>query len=142
MPELSIPAIFVYGTLKRGQCREQMWPIPAVKVTEAWVFGMLYGRADYPALRQGDDRVGGELWLFSEQSIKTVIQRLDQIECSNQKDIPDLYTRETIEAFDQNGNSLGLCYCYFYAEDPSLDGFERLTPSTIQPESIVHWPEK
>src|SRR5436853_6029420 len=36
-----ITALFVYGTLQRGQCREQFWPHPPISVEGATIRGQL-----------------------------------------------------------------------------------------------------
>lgn len=52
--------IFVYGTLKRGEEREAMWPRWPVRVEAATTLGILYDIGPYPALAAGDDVVEGE----------------------------------------------------------------------------------
>lgn len=49
-----ITDLFVYGTLKRGQCRETMWPRPPVSVRPAFIRGRLYDLGPYPAIWCGD----------------------------------------------------------------------------------------
>lgn len=133
-----IDAIFVYGTLKRGQIREQLWPATPRSVHSAWVRGALYGRDDYPAMRPGDHRVAGELWRFDSQDIDRVLNALDRIEGTNQPGHPDLYRREISQVFDLNGEPLARAYLYFYATDPVLDGFELLAES--EQDGLSRWP--
>ena len=124
--EMNLCQIFVYGTLKRGQCRHHLWPHEPVTISKAWIRGSLYGRADYPAVRSGNDRVEGELWQFAEPHIRDTLSTLDEIEGTNQPGSPDLYSRRSVETYDLTGDYLGLSYCYFYARDPEEDGFHRI----------------
>ena len=75
-----IRAVFVYGTLKTGQCRANRWPLEPLSIHPAWTRGTLYGRDDYPAMTEGADRVLGELWQFAETQMELVLKRLDEIE--------------------------------------------------------------
>lgn len=123
---MNLCQIFVYGTLKRGQCRHHLWPHEPVTISEAWIRGSLYGRADYPALRTGNDRVQGELWQFAETHLSDTLSTLDEIEGTNQPGSPDLYSRKSVETYDLTGKCLGPSYCYFYVRDPEQDGFHRI----------------
>lgn len=125
-------AIFVYGTLKRGQCRQSRWPIAPHSILPAWVHGSLFDRSDYPAMTAGGDRVQGELWQFTADQIDQVLEVLDEIEAA-----PELYRRVTVEAFDDQDQSLGTAWTYHYATDPANDGFERIEPDE---KSRVGWP--
>ena len=135
-----IDAVFVYGTLKQGQCRAPMWPATPREIVPAWVRGQLFGRSDYPALRKGNDRVRGELWRFSPEDMPRVLETLDEIEGTNQPGEPDLYHREQVEVFDLQGVSLGTAHTYLYATDPLLDGFDAIEADPESTESEVSWP--
>lgn len=121
-----ITAVFVYGTLKRGQCRSGLWPAEPLSVQEAWTLGSLFGRADYPAMIAGTDRVLGELWHFAEADIPHVIETLDQIEGTNQPGQDDLYIRREVETWDLQDHSLRIASVYHYAVDPTEHGFVRI----------------
>ncbi len=125
---IAIDAVFVYGTLKRGQCRARFWPSRPLSIQEAWVRGRLHGRSDYPAMTPGDDRVRGELWRFPAEAMRQVLEILDQVEGTNQPGEPDLYLRVAVKATDAQGLLLGNAYTYLYATDPLLDGFHAITP--------------
>ncbi|MCP4888773.1 gamma-glutamylcyclotransferase [Rubripirellula sp.] len=129
-PELT--SIFVYGTLKRGQCRESCWPETPTMIQNAWVAGNLYGRSDYPAMTPGHDRVHGELWQFQSPQMNRVLKALDQVEAA-----PTLYRRITTEVFDPNNQALGIAWTYHYASNPTLDGFQLLIPAA---DGNIHWP--
>ncbi len=116
-------SVFVYGTLKRGQCREQLWPATPISICRAQAPGRLYGRPDYPAMTAGDGKVQGELWRFDPQTMPLVLTRLDEIAGANQPGQPDLYIRVVIEVADEIGRPIGDAYTYLYATPPEEDGF-------------------
>lgn len=160
---------FVYGTLCRGQCRETCWPLLPLGVHPAWIEGTLFGRGDYPALRPGNQRVGGECWFFAKRDADLVTAALDEIEVTNQPGHPNLYDRVELRAnlittSHQNPNSnqkpanekksantqkpaksahfpqTWTAFAYHYATDPLLAGFERLTESETAFGQYVVWP--
>lgn len=131
----SIARFFVYGTLCRGQCREKCWPLEPLEITPAWTFGTLYGRADYPAMRPGNDRVIGECWRFETDAIAHVRMVLDEIEVTDQPGMPNLYDAVVVEVFtltsiDQHTiaatDRIGMAQAYHYSRTPELDGFLRM----------------
>jgi len=123
---VTIDAFFVYGTLKRGECRAHRWPRRPRSVEPAWVHGTLHCRTDYPALTAGGDRVVGELWKFASADVSEVTSVLDEIEGTGQAGQSDLYRREIVRVFALDERSLGDAYTYHYASDPALDGFVRV----------------
>lgn len=131
-------AVFVYGTLKRGQCRESMWPTMPTSVREVYVFGRLFGRADYPAMTTGDHRVLGELWGFQSDEMPSVLAALDRIEGTNQPGFDDLYDRVITQAYLTNGQRTQLAFTYHYATDPAADGFKLIQPQ--DDDAYVAWP--
>jgi gamma-glutamylcyclotransferase (GGCT)/AIG2-like uncharacterized protein YtfP len=133
-----IHAVFVYGTLKRGQCRGGLWPAEPVLVRDAWIRGDLFGRHDYPALTAGQNRVIGELWSFRPEDIDRVLRTVDEIEGTNQPGQPDLYARVPVETWDLDRRQLSQAYTYRYATNPVDDGFVMLHPDE---EGWVGWPE-
>tara|TARA_R110002049_G_scaffold285698_1_gene466776 strand:+ start:201689 stop:202111 length:423 start_codon:yes stop_codon:yes gene_type:complete len=136
--EATIRSVFVYGTLKRGQCRESLWPVRPVAITPAWTRGTLFSRHDYPAMTGGNDRVRGECWQFDAERIAEVMRCLDVIEGANQPGTRDLYRRVIVELSDADGGSLGLAFGYHYAIDPTQDGFVPVRPDA--PDRDVAWP--
>ncbi|TWT92585.1 gamma-glutamylcyclotransferase family protein [Neorhodopirellula pilleata] len=130
---------FVYGTLCRGQCRANLWPARPLRITPAWTTGQLYGRADYPAMRPGTDRVNGECWEFDAAEMPLVIRTLDEIEGTNQPGERNLYDRVVTQVRLLEGSeTLIPAFGYHYATDPLADGFHRIVP--IGAESGVRWP--
>ena len=119
----TIDSVFVYGTLKRGQCREACWPVTPLQVIRGWVRGTLYGRADYPALLPGQRHVVGELWVFELPSIPRVLSVLDEIEGTDGNSPSDLYHRHVVDVFGEDNELTRTAHTYFYHRDPLADGF-------------------
>ena len=146
-----ISSIFVYGTLKRGQCRGAMWPVEPLQVSDVYTHGTLFDRHDYPAMTSGTDRVAGERWDFHPEQIPRVLEVLDAIEGANQPGLPDLYRRVVVatwelfqdaEAYPEKGRSRA-AYTYHYCREPLDEGFTRVLPEPSQDqhaESCVCWP--
>ncbi len=132
-----ITAVFVYGTLKRGQCRSGLWPAEPLLVQPAWTWGKLFGRSDYPALVAGEDRVIGELWTFRADDIACVLDSLDQIEGTNRPGQRDLYVRMFVETWNLDDQPLEKANVYHYATEPTGDGFVRIKPGE---NGFVRWP--
>ena len=153
-PETNIDmilSIFVYGTLKRGQCRGAMWPVEPQEVSTVYTHGTLFDRQDYPAMTSGTDRVAGERWDFRPEQIPRVLDVLDAIEGANQPGLPDLYRRVIVgtwelfqdaEACPEKGRSRA-AYTYHYCREPLDDGFTRVVSDQSLGErgiSCVCWP--
>ena len=143
-----ITQIFVYGTLKRGQCRDILWPCDPIAVIPAMTRGTLYDRQDYPAMTVGQDLVAGECWRFREQDIASVLRTLDEIEGANQPGTPDLYHRVEVDCWqcseaDVAGRLrrlkvVGRAFAYHYARDIAEDGFSQISPT--REGQTVCWP--
>jgi gamma-glutamylcyclotransferase (GGCT)/AIG2-like uncharacterized protein YtfP len=126
-----ISSIFVYGTLKRGECRASMWPCNPLAVRPVWTLGALFDRSDYPAMTSGTDCVSGERWDFRHPEMQQVLEVLDAIEGANQPGLPDLYRRLVVDTWDLPQEPVGVAqsdattraYIYHYARDPIGDGF-------------------
>jgi len=81
-------AVFVYGTLKRGEVREGCWPRKPVLIEEARVRGALYDLGPYPGLASGEDVIAGEAWRFRAEDMGETLAALDEIEgyCGGEDD--------------------------------------------------------
>ncbi|TWU51642.1 gamma-glutamylcyclotransferase family protein [Rubripirellula reticaptiva] len=134
-----IDHVFVYGTLKTGQCRGGLWPAKPLSVQPAWVRGTLYGRHDYPAMMPGNDRVLGQVWSFDPSDMTTVMRVLDQIEGTSQPGYPDLYVRATLPTFGLDNAPIALAHAYHYAKPPELDGFTKIV-AIDDPPGFAQWP--
>ncbi|MEO8269548.1 MAG: gamma-glutamylcyclotransferase family protein [Aureliella sp.] len=134
--------VFVYGTLKRGECREACWPQVAENIERAWILGALIDLGPYPALLVGNERVLGELWSFNSQNIDIVIAQLDRVERTNQPGVPNEYDRVHVVA---TGQSLGavIASTYRYANLRRAAQFKALAAShVIDGQAYVQWPAR
>lgn len=133
--------IFVYGTLKRGQCREECWPLPPIGVVAAWTLGAVYDLGPYPAMIAGKARIAGQLWTYSESQIDEVRKMLDCIEVTNQPGYPNEYDRVEIEVNLLDGSKL-LAETYLFSRPAELTKIARLVPSSLVYEhaEYVIWP--
>lgn len=127
-----VSSYFVYGTLKRGQCRDHCWPTVPLSVRPVWARGQLFSRHDYPALIPGNDKVLGELWDFQERDVADVITTLDRVEGTNQPGQPDLFRRDLISVFDFGDELVGQAFVYLYDSRPESDGFTKVVGDSIE----------
>lgn len=84
MDELPITAVFVYGTLMRGECRARYWPHEPVAVESATIVGRLYDLGPYPALGPGEDVIRGEVWHLAAEHVAETLRVLDEVEGATQ----------------------------------------------------------
>jgi len=132
--------IFVYGTLKRGQCREKCWPAPPLQICSAWTMGKLIDLGPYPALLDGADRVFGEVWSFDSLDIARVREELDEVEVTNQPGIPNEYDRVPVLVQLFDGTEV-TAECYRYVSRSSAVRRTPMAPSLwIQNHRYVVWP--
>lgn len=129
--------IFVYGTLKRGQVRERMWPKEPVRVEVATTLGRLFDLGPYPALVSGDDVVEGELWHDSSDDIDETLQTLDEIEEVHPNG-QGLYERRIVTCRNEAGQMLK-AFAYFYARISELTG---KTPIASGDDGRCRWPDR
>ena len=111
-------AVFVYGTLKQGEQRGQLWPRSPQQVQQATTCGCLYDLGPYPALVSGELPVCGELWQFDPADMAATLAVLDRIE-GYAGTIVDLYVREEVDCQTADG-STHRAYTYFYANPHQL----------------------
>lgn len=121
--ERPIYRVFVYGTLKTGQCRQSAWPVKPLSIESASIQGHLYSREDYPALMPGNHRVMGQCWSFTADQIERVLATLDEIEGTNGNSPADLYHRRIVDVTIVSEQLRLPAYTYFYHRDPIADGF-------------------
>jgi gamma-glutamylcyclotransferase (GGCT)/AIG2-like uncharacterized protein YtfP len=102
-------ALFVYGTLMRGQSNHALIQ-SALRIETASVRGRMVGLPEgYPALIDGDGIVHGELCFFED--LGPILPEVDEYEGS-------LYRRIQCEATLASGER-HLAWCYVAAEVPS-----------------------
>ncbi|WP_164104190.1 gamma-glutamylcyclotransferase family protein [Candidatus Laterigemmans baculatus] len=92
-----IAHVFVYGTLRRGQCREGCWPRPPLHVATGFVQAELFDLGPYPAILVGKDWVCGECWTLREEDVEETLRVLDAIEGFAQPGEDDLYVRRVVD---------------------------------------------
>jgi gamma-glutamylcyclotransferase (GGCT)/AIG2-like uncharacterized protein YtfP len=119
-------AVFVYGTLRRGECRAIFWPYSPVAVETAFVRGRLYDLGPYPALAPGEDWIRGELWRLNPAHTAETLEVLDEVEGYSVSP-GDLYVRKVVECRTQSGDAY-LASVYFYARPERLDERARVLP--------------
>ncbi|MBI2480460.1 MAG: gamma-glutamylcyclotransferase [Planctomycetia bacterium] len=129
-----IEAIFVYGTLQRGEVRERCWPRKPVRIEWATIRGQLRDLGEYPALVDGEDLILGELWHIAKADMTATLATLDVVEWFGQDD-HDLYTRETVTCRTLAGEEQP-AYTYRYARLADV----ALSPIIIPgPDGFCHW---
>ena len=93
---------FVYGTLKRGECREEVFSRhldeDEFEIVPASVKAELYDLGPYPAIVPGEDTVFGEAVIVNNpDKVDTLIAVLDSIEGYYGDDSPsNLYLRKEV----------------------------------------------
>lgn len=126
-------AIFVYGTLKRGQVRERCWPHQPLAVEPATVRGALYDLGRYPALVPGDDVVAGELWCIAEEHLEDTLTELDRVE-GHAGEPDDLYWR--VVALCQTSTGCEPAWTYQLQRVDLLRTARRIEPDEL---GICRW---
>jgi gamma-glutamylcyclotransferase (GGCT)/AIG2-like uncharacterized protein YtfP len=128
-----ISAVFVYGTLKRGQCRQWCWPRRPLAIERAWTPGRLVDLGPYPALVEGSDRVLGELWQFAPEDMPATLRALDDVE-GFRGGAGDLYVRVRVECTTESGKVVR-AYAYRYARALSAEA----QPVIADARGMVEW---
>lgn len=118
-------AVFVYGTLKRGQSRENCWPRKPLSVEAAMVRGALYDLGPYPGLAAGSDQILGELWQFAAEDMPATLAALDEIEGYHNRD-DDEYRRVIVECVVEKKRVTA--WAYYYARTATLIDGRRMAP--------------
>ncbi|MCG8583082.1 MAG: gamma-glutamylcyclotransferase, partial [Pirellulales bacterium] len=114
----SVTSVFVYGTLKQGECRAHCWPHRPMDVRAASIRGNLFDLGPYPALLEGGDRVLGECWMFVADQMRETLEVLDQIECFGQEGV-DLYVRRIVRC-RSSANAETDAHAYFLADSSAV----------------------
>jgi gamma-glutamylcyclotransferase (GGCT)/AIG2-like uncharacterized protein YtfP len=158
----SIPIVtnvFVYGTLKRGQCREKMWPRTPLSIRTGYVRGWLFDLGPYPAMWCADchevsgeacndipcpcDWVKGEIWSLAKDDLAITIEELDEIEETNQPHTCNQYDQILVRVYQSpdtqsaaSSSVLALTYQFSRLSDASAKG--RIHP--VAEDRVVYWP--
>lgn len=133
MPEIC-RAIFVYGTLKRGQPRERIWPHEPENIVEAFIRATLVDLGPYPAIIDGDDLVAGELWMLPPADIDPTLAALDAVEGYRQGR-NDLYERRVVSCSQRHGGRRD-GHTYFFANPHQIAGKPVIAPD---PDGYCRW---
>jgi gamma-glutamylcyclotransferase (GGCT)/AIG2-like uncharacterized protein YtfP len=132
--DASITALFVYGTLQRGQCRERCWPHAPLSVELATVRGRLYDLGPYPALVAGDDLIGGEVWRLAAEHLSRTLAVLDEVEDVAAGEA-GLYARRAVECRTERGAAVR-AFAYYYARPHEIEHCLRVQPDS---DGVCRW---
>jgi gamma-glutamylcyclotransferase (GGCT)/AIG2-like uncharacterized protein YtfP len=141
---IEVLPIFVYGTLRRGECRQGVWPRPPVRIEDACTCGTLYDLGVHPALLPGDgvpgdgvpgDRcVRGELWHIAAADLPETLRVLDEVEDYRGLD-DDLYRRVVVACVDSRQEPCR-AYAYVFARADRLMDCPVVPPG---PDGCCRW---
>jgi gamma-glutamylcyclotransferase (GGCT)/AIG2-like uncharacterized protein YtfP len=126
---------FVYGTLKRDQHNECVWPAKALEVQAGTTSGILYDLGHFPAMVEGDGVVGGEVWFMDEADMEATLQRLDRLEGYNPRG-GGLYDRRQVAVTLTTGRDRGtevICWAYFM---PSAERVEEVLGDLVEVQAV------
>jgi gamma-glutamylcyclotransferase (GGCT)/AIG2-like uncharacterized protein YtfP len=120
MPEADVRGdrpthVFVYGTLKPGECNHDRYCSQAIAQERAFAFGQLFALPSYPAMTVDDPMANHPVygWLLRFRNAE-VLKALDELE-DYQADRPKAqneYDRQKIQTFNLNHQPLGLAWVY------------------------------
>jgi gamma-glutamylcyclotransferase (GGCT)/AIG2-like uncharacterized protein YtfP len=107
-------ALFVYGTLKRGQLNCSLLTPHARSTERGWIRGRLFDVGPFPALTEGEGQVYGELVQLDPENLAQVLAVIDALE-EYREDDPDgsTYLRRVV-AVTTEGSGTAHAYAYFY----------------------------
>ncbi len=110
--------VFVYGTLKPGECNYLRYcEGKVVDACPAIARGQLFALpAGYPAMISGEGRVYGFLLRFTDSAILADLDQLEDYHPGRDR-TQNEYQRELIEIFDLNFKPLGTAWAYFMLPD-------------------------
>jgi len=105
--------VFVYGTLKPGEGNYPRYCEGKVlDSTPAYTDGHLYAlNVGYPAMTLGDTQVSGVLLTFSDETILSDLDELEDYDPTRPAS-ENLYQRESIRVYTPSGESLGTAWGY------------------------------
>ena len=153
--------VFVYGTLKRGQCRETMWPRPPLSIRPGFVRGWLFDLGLYPAMWCGGchelendgpendpcqcDWIEGEVWTLAKEDMSITIEELDKIEETNQPQTCNQYDQILVRVYESPNQTASpspslLALTYQCSDTNNLPTTNRNHP--IGTSRTVAWPNR
>ena len=104
-----IDIVFVYGTLKKGQCREQSMNEISLGSKDENIKAKMYNIGKFPAITLEKEEVFGEIHRVKKE--QESLESLDQIEGFVGYDKSSLYNRILINS------SQGICWTYVWNRD-------------------------
>jgi gamma-glutamylcyclotransferase (GGCT)/AIG2-like uncharacterized protein YtfP len=104
-----IDTVFVYGTLKKGQCREQSMNEISLGSKDENITGKMYNIGEFPAITLEKGEVFGEIHRVKKE--QESLESLDQIEHFVGYGNSSLYSRILINS------SQGICWMYVWNGD-------------------------
>ena len=110
--------IFVYGTLKPDEANYQRYCASVVlNATPAIALGELFALPmGFPAMTLGDKPVHGYLLSFTNPEILMALDELEDYQPTRNTS-ENLYYRQMIEVYDQEGRSLGSAWVYLMTKE-------------------------
>lgn len=141
-----VKSVFVYGTLKRGECREHCWPVAPHDVRPAVVQGALFDLGPYPAMCEGTEWILGEIWRLPAGAMEPTLRALDAIEGYVPGGGSNIYERITVEAMPvdaANGTESESAFAYIMKEDCLPACATKIRPiasDTWLSQPVAYWP--
>jgi gamma-glutamylcyclotransferase (GGCT)/AIG2-like uncharacterized protein YtfP len=110
--------VFVYGTLKPGECNFEQYCADRVVATQAAIaYGALFDlHLGYPSMTAGDRPVYGYLLSFTDAVVLDAMDQLEDFDSRRPADRNE-YNRVETEVFDLRGRSLGSAWVYLMSPE-------------------------
>lgn len=106
--------VFVYGTLKPGECNyDRYCDGKVIAAEEAIAHGQLFhlSRCGYPAMTAGEGTVRGVVLSFEDTNLLNTLDFLEDYDPNRPAETNE-YNRQSIEVFNLAGNSMGFVWAY------------------------------
>lgn len=105
--------VFVYGTLKPGECNYQRYCLgKVVEEKEAIAYGQLFDLSlGYPAMTVGESPVQGFVLTFADSGILGILDELEDYQ-EHRKPEENEYNRHKIATYNRDGKALGMAWAY------------------------------
>lgn len=104
--------VFVYGTLRTGDCRGSVLDPDKIVCGEAFIKGFtLHDLGSFPGILEGEGKVRGEMHEVDARTLET----LDHIEGYRaDKPSSSLYLRKATDIFNSNDEVVGSAWVYVF----------------------------
>jgi gamma-glutamylcyclotransferase (GGCT)/AIG2-like uncharacterized protein YtfP len=121
-------AVFVYGTLKRGEINHGVIAPDALSVEEGAIRGRLFDVGEFPGLAAGHGDVHGEIVRFEREALERILPVLDRLEgCLPEDEASSMYYRRVVDVVTSRGTEKA--FAYFYNDShPSVPSLDLLRP--------------